>query len=163
MQQQIFTIRNLKVMLDYQLAELYGVPTKRLNEAVKRNRERFPQEYMFQLTSDELRDMWSQIATTYELSDRKFVRSDACPYAFTEHGVLMLASVLNSERAVQVSIALVNVFVKLRDHLSDPLLQRVHRLEQESAYVMKLFEEVFKRLHQIEDTGLPKRRKKIGL
>jgi len=71
--------------------------------------------------------------------------------------------VLKSERAVQVSIALVDVFVKLRDHLSDPLLQRVHRLEQESAYVMQLFEDVFKRLHQIEDSGVPKRRKKIGL
>lgn len=150
-------------MLDYQLAELYGVSTKRLNEAVKRNIERFPEHFMFQLTSDELRDMWSQIATTYTLSDRKFVRSDACPDAFTEHGVLMLASVLNSERAVQVSIALVNVFVKLRDHLSDPLLQRVHRLEQESAYVLKLFEDVFKRLHQMEDSAAPKRRKKIGL
>jgi len=91
MQQKIFTIRNHKVMLEYQLAELYGVPTKRLNESVKRNIERFPSHYMFQLTSEELRDMWSQFATTYELSDRKFARSDAYPYAFTEHGVLMLA------------------------------------------------------------------------
>lgn len=73
--------------------------------------------------------MWSQIATTSAISHRKYVRSDTRPYAFTEHGVLMLASVLNSERAVQVSIALVDVFVKLRDHLKDPLLQRVYRLE----------------------------------
>lgn len=84
MQQQIFTIRNHKVMLDYQLAELYGVSTKQLNQAVKRNIERFPLDFMFQLTSEELRDMWSQTVTTYEVSDRKFVRSDACPCAFTE-------------------------------------------------------------------------------
>ncbi|MBY0515395.1 MAG: ORF6N domain-containing protein [Bacteriovoracaceae bacterium] len=163
MQPKIFTIRDQKVMLDYQLGELYGVPTKRLNEAVKRNIERFPEHYMFQLTSDELEHMWSQFATTYALNNRKYVRAGARPYVFTEHGVLMLASVLKSERATQISIAIVDIFVKLRDHYNDPLLQRVHRLEQESAYVMKLFDDVFKRLHQIQESGLPKRQKKIGL
>ena len=162
MQQQIFTIRNHKVMLDYQLAELYGVPTKRLNEAVKRNIERFPSHDMFQLIFDDLADLRSQIATANPINNRNHM-SRELPYAFTEHGVLMLASVLKSERAVQVSIALVDLFVKLRDHFNDPLLGRVHRLEQESAYVMKLFEDVFKRLHQIEDPGVPKRRRKIGL
>lgn len=150
-------------MLDFQLAELYEVPTKRLNEAVKRNIERFPEHYMFQLDSEELRNMWSQFATTYGSSHGKYNRNDVRPYAFTEHGVLMLASVLRSKRAVQVSIAIVDVFVKLRGHLNDPLSERVGKLEEDSVYVMKLFDEVFKRLHQVQHQELPKTRRRIGL
>lgn len=162
MQQKIFTIRDQKVMLDYQLAELYEVPTKRLNEAVKRNLARFPKHYMFQLKSSELDDLRSQFATANALSLR-IHKSRELPYAFTEHGILMLASVLKSERAVQVSIALVDVFVKLREHLSDPLNLRVDRLEKESILVMKLFDDILKRLHVIEGEGLPSPKKKIGI
>ncbi len=163
MKHQIFTIRGQKVMLDFQLAELYEVQTKRLNEAVKRNIERFPDHFMLQLTTNELDEMWSQIATTSGASVRKYNRDDVRPYAFTEHGVLMLASVLRSSRAIQVSIAIVDVFVKLRDHAKDPLFKRVNRLEDESIMVMRLFDDVFKRLHQIQFSDLPKERKRIGL
>jgi len=163
MQQKIFTVRDQKVMLDYQLAGLYGVSTKQLNQAVKRNWDRFPEHYMFQLKSNELAEMWSQFVTTSGGSSRKYTRDDNLPYAFTEHGVLMLASVLKSQRAVQVSIALVDVFVKLREHFSDPLNLRVDRLEKESLLVMKLFDDILKRLHVVEGEGLPSRKKKIGI
>ena len=95
---RIFTIRGLKVMIDKDLAELYGVETKRLNEAVKRNIKRFPEDFMFQLTKEEWQILRSQIAT-FRNAVRKYL-----PYAFTEHGVTMLASILNSERAIDVNI-----------------------------------------------------------
>jgi phage regulator Rha-like protein len=106
----IFIIREQKVMLDSDLAELFGVQTKYLNRQVKRNIKRFPQEFMFRLTvreRDELVTIWHQ-------SDR-MKHSYVLPYAFTEHGVAMLASVLNSPRAVRMSIIIIKTFVKLRE------------------------------------------------
>ena len=109
---KIFTIRGQKVMIDRDLAELYGVELKRLNEAVKRNARRFPANFMFQLTQEEWEILRSQIATTNpNISKVRYF-----PYVFTEHGVTMLASVLNSERAIDTSIKIIEAFVALRQY-----------------------------------------------
>lgn len=107
---RIFTIRGQKVMLDRDLARLYGVETKRLNEAVKRNIKRFPQNFMFQLTNEEFNNLKSQFATSSWGGTRKL------PFAFTEHGVTMLASVLNSDKAIEISIKIVETFISLRQY-----------------------------------------------
>ena len=107
---KIFVIRNQKVMIDRDLAELYGVETKKLNQAVKRNSTRFPENFMFQLTKEEWLNLRSQIVT-FKNDSRKFL-----PYVFTEQGVAMLSSVLNSERAIQINIQIMNTFVKLRQY-----------------------------------------------
>lgn len=112
----IFTIRGQRVMLDSDLAELYGVETKRLLEQVRRNGDRFPEDFMFKCSSEELEDLRSQFATTNCLSYwNSMRRSD--PIVFTESGVAMLSSVLNSPQAIQVNIAIIRVFVKLRSFL----------------------------------------------
>lgn len=99
-------------MLDIDLAQLYGVETRRLNEQVKRNIERFPKDFMFQLTKEEAKILISQFATSRWGGSRKL------PYAFTENGVAMLSSVLNSKRAIQVNIQIMRAFTKLREYLS---------------------------------------------
>ncbi|OIP13034.1 MAG: hypothetical protein AUK53_06875 [Betaproteobacteria bacterium CG2_30_59_46] len=111
--QRILLIRGQKVMLDADLAELYDVPTKRLNEQVKRNIERFPSDFMFQLTADEKTEV---VANCDHLAKLKF--SPSLPYAFTEHGALMLGNVLKSSRAVEVSLLIVRTFVQIREMLS---------------------------------------------
>lgn len=128
---RIIVLRGQRVMLDADLARLYGVPTKRLNEQVRRNVQRFPPDFVFQLTAierDEL--MWSQNATTLHRSKR---RSDQPPLAFTEHGCLMLANVLRSGRAVEVSVLIVRAFVRLRAALAanTELALRVEELSRE--------------------------------
>lgn len=110
---KIYEIRNQKVMLDSDLAELYGVETKRLNEQIRRNLDRFPEDFMFQLTDGEWQNLKSQIATSSWGGRRKL------PFVFTEHGVLMLSSVLNSPQAVQVNIQIVRIFTRLRNLLSE--------------------------------------------
>ena len=124
---RILLIRGHKVMLDRNLAKLYGVSTKALNQAVKRNRERFPNDFMFQLTQGEKEEV---VTNCDHLRQLKF--STVLPYAFTEHGAIMLASVLNSQRAVEVSIYVVRAFVKLRETLSRHrnLAQKLMELEQ---------------------------------
>jgi hypothetical protein len=112
--QKIFFIRNQKVMLDRDLAELYGVETKRLKEQVKRNMERFPKHYMFELTLEEATVSRSQIATLKRGDNIKYL-----PLAFTEQGVMMLANVLKSKRAIEVSIKIIDVFILLRETLSN--------------------------------------------
>src|SRR4051794_576680 len=109
---RIYVVRGKKVMLDSDLAELYQVPTFRLNEAVKRNRDRFPEDFMFQLIAAEITALTSQIAMSKPVG-RGGRRT--LPYAFTEHGVAMLSSVLNSTRAVQMNIVIVRAFVRLRE------------------------------------------------
>jgi phage regulator Rha-like protein len=125
----IHEVRGHKVILDSDLARLYGVPTKRLNEQVKRNHARFPKDFMFQLTRDEFQAARnrSQIATS-KRGGRRYL-----PYVFTEHGALMAANVLNSPRAVQMSIFLVRAFVKMRGLLADTrqLAHKLVALEQE--------------------------------
>lgn len=108
-QKLIYVIRGQKVMIDRDLAELYGVPTKRLNEAVKRNIERFPDDFMFQLTDSEQKEL---VANCDRLKNLKHSSSNA--YAFTEHGVTMLSSVLNSKKAIEINIQVVRAFIALR-------------------------------------------------
>ena len=110
--QLIFTLRGQRVILDADLAALYEVPTKALNQAVKRNADRFPAEFAFRLTMKEFTVLRSQTVTSSFHGGRRYL-----PYAFTEHGVLMAANVLNSPRAVAVSVALVKAFVRLREVL----------------------------------------------
>jgi len=111
---RIYLIRGEKVMLDSDLAELYGVPTSRLNEQFKRNRDRFPPDFAFQLSKDEFDSLMSQIA----ISNAGRGGRRKLPWVFTEHGVAMLASVLRSKRAVQVSINIVRTFIKVRQILA---------------------------------------------
>ena len=110
---KIYFIRNQKVMLDRDLAILYGIETKVLNQAVKRNMSRFPEDFMFQLTEIEFQNLKSQIVTSSWGGTRKL------PYAFTEHGVLMLSSVLKSDTAIQVNIQIMRIFTKVRQMLLD--------------------------------------------
>ena len=114
-QSRILTIRGQKVILDSALADLYGVPTKRLNEQVKRNPRRFPPDFVFQLTTEEAAFLRSQIATlkTGSGRHRKFL-----PYAFTENGAVMAANVLNSPQAVRMSVFVVRAFIRMRELLS---------------------------------------------
>jgi phage regulator Rha-like protein len=110
LQKMIYEIRGQKVMLDSDLAVLYGVEIKRLNESVKRNIKRFPREFMFQLTEDEWANLRSQIATFSKT--RKYR-----PYVFTEYGILMLSSVLNSEKAIDINIQIIKIFVRMRHYV----------------------------------------------
>ena len=123
----IYEIRGYKVMLDSDLADLYEVPTKRLNEAVKRNITRFPSNFMFQLNEEDLLDLRSQIAT----SSSKHGGRRYMPYVFTEQGVAMLSSVLNSEKAIQINIQIMNTFVQMRQWAMEnkDLARRVAELE----------------------------------
>lgn len=125
-EQRILLVRGDKVIIDADLAEFYGVPTKRLNEQVKRNQERFPEDFMFQLNLEE--KGWVVVSCDH-LSRLKF--SKALPYAFTEHGALMAASVLNSPRAVEVSVFIVRAFVKIRRTIAEykELSQQIAELE----------------------------------
>ena len=125
--QSIRWIRGQKVLLDVDLATLYGVPTKVLNQAVKRNNARFPEDFMFQLSAEETCSLRSQFVTLKRGQHLKYR-----PYAFTEQGVAMLSSVLNSDRAIKVNIAIMRAFVKLRQMLDTnrELAQKFSELEQ---------------------------------
>src|SRR6266478_357210 len=111
---RILVLRHQKVILDTDLAELYGVPVKRLNEQIKRNQERFPSDFMFQLNPEEQASLRSQSATSNQgRGGRRYL-----PYAFTEHGAIMAATVLNSQRAIEMSIFVVRAFVRMREALA---------------------------------------------
>jgi phage regulator Rha-like protein len=128
MEQKIFLIRGHKVMLDSHLAELYGVKTKVLIQAVKRNCNRFPTDFMFQLTFAETKSLRSQIVTSNVMrGGRRYA-----PYAFTENGVAMLSSVLNSNRAIQVNIGIMRAFTKIREWLAThhDLQEKIEKLER---------------------------------
>ena len=126
-ERQIITCRGTRVILDETLARIYGVTTKRLNEQVKRNSARFPEDFCFQLTREELSSIRSQFATAVKRNIRYI------PYAFTEHGAIMAANVLNSPRAVQMSVFVVRAFIKMRTILSDThdLARKLAKLEKE--------------------------------
>ncbi|GAA4733032.1 ORF6N domain-containing protein [Flavisolibacter ginsenosidimutans] len=123
-QNRIYEIRGERVMLDFDLAALYEVPTKALNQAVKRNIKRFPKDFMFQLTAAEWKEVWSQSATTSSeagslrsqivTTSQSSRRSDNTPYAFTEQGVAMLSGILNSDKAIAMNIAIMRAFVEIR-------------------------------------------------
>lgn len=145
-ERRIYLIRGHKVMIDVDLAELYGVPTKRLNERVRRNTKRFPEDFMFQLTKAEAENLRSQFATSR--SGHGGRRS--LPYVFTEQGVAMLSSVLNSEQAIEVNIMIMRAFVKLRQMLeSNEELNRkfaavIRKLSTHEKYFRVVFDELKK-------------------
>jgi hypothetical protein len=128
-ERNILLIRGHRVMLDTDLASLYGVLAKRLNEQVRRNKKRFPSDFMFQLTPEEVERLRSQFAT---LKPGRGQHRKYCPYAFTEQGVAMLSSVLHSERAIQVNIAIMRAFVQLREMIGSNkgLARRLNELEK---------------------------------
>jgi hypothetical protein len=125
----IVNVRGQKVILDADLARIYGVATKALNQAVKRNNEKFPADFMFQLTPQEVREMWSQIVT----SSPRYRSIKYRPFAFTEHGAIMAATVLNSSQAVQMSVFVVRAFVAMRSMLNDTreFARKLAKLESE--------------------------------
>jgi len=151
---KIYLIRNVKVMLDRDIAELYGVETKRLKEQVRRNIERFPEDFMFELTIGEINNLRSQFATS------SWGGARYRPMAFTEHGVLMLSSVLRSERAVQVNIQIMRTFTQLRKMLAthEDLRKRIESMEKKYDQQFKVVFEAIKQL--LVDERKPK--KKIG-
>ncbi|MDZ4204098.1 MAG: ORF6N domain-containing protein [Bacteroidales bacterium] len=142
---RIFTIRGLQVMLDSHLAEMYNIETKVFNQSVKRNIERFPENFRFQLTENEWESLRSQNATLEKGrgKHRKYI-----PYVFTENGVAMLASVLKSETAIKVSIAIITAFVEMRKFILEKagLFQRLDRVELKQIETDQKFEQVFKAL-----------------
>ncbi len=154
---RIFTIRGKQVMIDRDLAEIYQVETRVLNQAVKRNIERFPEKFRFQLSIDEVDDLKSQIVTSSSRSQIVTLnQSDTqqggnikyLPYAFTEQGVAMLSAVLRSDIAVQVSIQIMDAFVEMRKLIANHsgLLQRMDRIEHRQIETDQKFEQVFKAL-----------------
>lgn len=154
---KIYLIREQKVMLDEDLAELYGVQTKRLNEQVKRNSERFPEDFMFVLNEDEFSILKSHSATSSWGGRRKL------PYAFTEHGVLMLSSVLNSKQAIQVNIQIMRLYTKIREMLiaHKDVFLRVEQVEKQLIKQDEKIEVLFSYLSKfIEKEETP--REKIG-
>jgi hypothetical protein len=158
-ERRIYLIRGQKVMIDEDLAELYGVPTKRLNEQVRRNRKRFPPDFMFRLTKVESKNLKSQFAT----SSLGHGGRRSLPYAFTEQGVAMLSSVLNSDRAIEVNIAIMRAFVKLRqlletnESLNRKFVPVIRKLSTHDKYFTVIFDE----LKRLSEPSTPPR-KQIG-
>jgi len=149
-QKVIYIIRKKKVMLDSDLASLYGVTTKVLNQAVKRNRDRFPVDFMFQISKEELHFLRSQIVTLRNsTSKRKYL-----PYLFTEHGIAMLSSVLNSEKAIQINIAIIRAFVKMRmKNTNDTsLIDKIEKLDKGTIEFRKGVDKVFRIIFERLDT-----------
>jgi hypothetical protein len=149
-------IRGEKVLLDSDLAALYGVETKALTRAVRRNRHRFPADFMFQLSKDEFADLKRHFGTSSQWGGRRYA-----PYAFTEHGVAMLSSVLNSQRAVQVNIQIVRTFVRLRQMLAshEDLARKLAELEQRYD---RQFKVVFDAIRQLMAPPVEAQRRRIG-
>ena len=160
-EKMIYVIRDQKVMLDKDLAELYEVETKVLNQAVKRNVSRFPRDFMFQLTTEECENLRSQFVTSSLVhGGRRYM-----PYVFTENGVAMLSSVLTSEKAIQINVSIMRIFTRLRSFLmlEKDLSERVTKLEKGTNQMFKV---VFERLDNYEEMvtpRLPGDIKKVGL
>ena len=157
----IYSIREQQVMLDEDLATLYGVQVKALNQAVKRNADRFPDDFMFQLTADELERLRSHSVTSKNRGGRRYL-----PYAFTEQGVAMLSSVLRSPRAVRVNIEIMRTFVNLRRHAMTIQVLNRKLTALESKYDSH-FKVVFDAIRKLMQQEKPKRtlgfaRKKLG-
>lgn len=144
-QNKIYLIRGYKVMLDSDLAELYQVPTKSLNLAVKRNLSRFPKDFMFKLTKKDVVNLRFQIETS-SWGGRRYL-----PYVFTQEGVAMLSSVLNSERAIRVNIQIMRVFVRLREFIDSHkgLAKKIEELEQKFLDHDKRFVVVFNAIREL--------------
>lgn len=156
-ERKIFLVRGQKVMIDRDLAELYMVATKVLNQAVKRNIKRFPEDFMFTLTLSEKNELVT-ICDRF----RTLKHSTVTPYAFTEQGVAMLSSVLNSERAVQVNIAIMRAFVKLREMIYTNK-ELAHKLEQIERKIEKHDEEIKLIFNAIRQLMTPPETKKVKI
>lgn len=160
-EKMIYVIREQKVMLDSDLAELYGVETRVLNQSVQRNTARFPKDFMFQLTEEEHDSLRSQFVISKKgKGGRRYM-----PYVFTENGVAMLSSVLNSEKAILINVSIMRIFTRLRSFLmlEKDLSEKVTKLEQGTNQMFKV---VFERLDNYEEMitpRLPGNRKKVGL
>ncbi|RJQ13808.1 MAG: ORF6N domain-containing protein [Nitrospiraceae bacterium] len=156
-EKKIFFIRGRSVMLDRDLAELYGVETRVLNQAVKRNLNRFPEDFMFQLTQAEMEKWKSQIVIS--IKDKMGLRK--APYAFTENGVAMLSSVLSSERAVEVNIQIMRTFTRLREMLltHKDLQRKIEDMEKKYDQQFKI---VFDAIKQLLIHEVPKKKLPIG-
>jgi len=157
----ILLIRGQKVLLDRDLAELYEVSTKRLNEQVRRNLRRFPEDFMFQLSKDELENWRSQFATSNSAAKMGLRRA---PYAFTEQGVAMLSTVLNSERAIEVNIAIMRAFVRLREIMSThkDLASKLDDLERKLGEHDQNFQAVFEAIRQLMAPPVAPPKPRIG-
>ncbi|MDD5084004.1 MAG: ORF6N domain-containing protein [Candidatus Moranbacteria bacterium] len=170
---KIFWIRGKKVMLDRDLAELYGVEIRVLNQAVKRNKERFPEDFMFQLTNEEVGGLRSQFVTLDETMASRFDENESLksqivtskrgrhrkylPYVFTEQGVAMLSSVLKSKKSIEVNIYIIRSFVRLREMLAThkELSEKIEKMERKSDRQFKLVFDVMQRL--LDDGKKPKK------
>lgn len=146
-QSKIYEIRGQKVMLDRDLAEMYGVETRALNQAVKRNIDRFPEDFMFQITDEELENWKSQIVISNSI--KMGLRRN--PFAFTELGVAMLSSVLNSKIAIQINMSIMRAFVAIRQLISNPSVDRIGVVENQMKELKEYIEEVFADYNDIND------------
>lgn len=157
---RIRLVRGVRVMLDADLARLYGVETRRLNEQVRRNRRRFPSEFMFQLNNQELARLMSQIATSN--GGRGGMRK--LPLAFTEHGAIMAATVLNSPRAIQMSVYVVRAFVQLRNALAagGEIAKRLDQLERKVGTHDHAILEILQALRALTQPAEAPKRRRIG-
>jgi len=177
-QNRIYEIRGERVMLDFDLAALYEVSTKVLNQAVKRNSKRFPKDFMFRLSPDEWKSMWSQIVTTSETgkSTRSQTvttfqasrRKDNTPYAFTEQGVAMLSGILNSDKAIAMNIAIMRAFVEIRrvliqeSDLREQLKQIKERIGEHDVQLNQLYDAMENLLDENVAQQKWEERKRIG-
>ena len=155
----IILIRGKKVMIDHDLAALYGVETKYLNRQVRRNMKRFPKEFMFKLTQKEK----EELVTNWHRFE-KLKHSSSCPYAFTEHGVAMLASILNSPIAIRISIHIVKTFIRLRELILDhkELALRIGRLEGKADKQDDEIQEILEAIRELLEPKPEKPKKSIG-
>ena len=151
-ERNIYLIRGEKVMLDRDLASLYGVTTKAFNQAVKRHLDRFPEDFMFELTMEEARNWWAGVIAPRLRSQNVTLKRGQHikyrPHAFTEHGILMLSSVLNSNRAIQVNIQIMRSFVKLRQMLGSNI-ELARKLEKLEGEYDRQFKVVFQAIRQL--------------
>jgi hypothetical protein len=157
-EQRILLVRGDKVIIDADLADFYGVPTKRLNEQVKRNKRRFPEDFMFQLTADEKSEV---VVNCDHLAKLKY--SKALPHAFTEHGAIMAASILNSNRAIKVSVFIVRAFIRLRQTIAEHrvIAKKLEKLERKVADHDDQILTIFEAIKQLI-AGDKKPKRKIG-
>lgn len=155
----ILTVRGIKVILDADLAQLYGVSTGVFNQAVRRNQERFPESFMFQLQRQELTNLKSQFVTSSLHGGRR-----SLPYVFTEHGALMAATILNSSQAIKMSVALIEAFVCLRQELAttQTLARRLAEIERTVIHHDSALKELFRVIRPLLAPPPEKPRKKIG-
>ena len=149
----IYTIRGKQVMLDSDVAMLYHYETKNVNKAMKRNIERFPEDFCFQLTKQELNKMWFQIGTTFENNNLKYRSDKYLPYVYTEQGISMLAGVLKNDIAIQVSISIIRAFIEMRKFISSnsQIFERLTNVEYKLLEHDKKFDKVFNELQKDEN------------